>query len=762
MRLALGRVSWLMFVWVVGLAGVGVRAATPPAPPLTVGRASEEALGPFQSWANVRSGYGAVGDGVADDTKALQRAIYDLGEKGEATVLYLPAGRYRITKTLLFEAKRGISIIGEDPANTSIVWGGESGGTMMLVNGAAFSQLTRITWNGSSKAGIGVAQWWNHKQNKQWASGIRYVDSVFTDLGTGIAGGRRDTPAYGQMDSEVTVLRSRFVRNTLAGISVGSFNALDWWVWDSEFIDCARGVTNDANPVQPDGAGNFMVYRSVFKGSTVADVSIGNTGWFSLHNNVSVGSQRFLQARDVGANTAAMIVQNNRVLDTRDPVAVRVDNMGPLILIDNQFRSRAGASGPVVQLNGSAAGRELVSVGNQYTVPNALRTRDPKADRVLSLQDTQVVAQSISSAVPAAPTPARNHERRVFEVPPGAKAAMIQSVINFAAKSDADNPVVHLPPGTYLIDKTLVLPASRALQLVGDGERSDLKWSGPQGGTMLRLDGPSQATVRDLGFTASKTSADVAIAVNDADQAGGRVMVDRSALSAVQIEGLSSTAITMQSNNGFHGGLTVKDSASVTVVGAGNIAPINLLNGSRLWVCDSWFEGPEDALVRADRGELTWIGGHLAPADVNHGGGGKEPAILVRDFKGQMAFVGVSLWMTDRENGIRIEGDTSQASALFLGVLGNRPKYFDRRKAGGKVSFLASHRYTSGVGAASEPDVGDTGNVLQGLAQSRAINWSDARVDIRSATTRINVLSLITVDSGAIGLKIISNSAKTN
>lgn len=747
------RLIWCAVGVIVAALGGQVVCAAAAQPSLVVSQFNDEALGPFQSWVNARKA-GAVGDGVVDDTKALQRAIDDLGEKGEASVLYLPAGRYRITRTLMFEAKRGVSIIGEDPGKTSIVWGGEAGGTMMLVNGAAFSQFTRITWNGSGKAGIGIAQWWNHSQNRQWASGIRYVDSVFTDLGTGIAGGRRDTPAYGQLDSEVTVLRSRFIRNSLAGIAVGSFNALDWWVWDSEFVDCARGVTNDANPVQPDGAGNFMVYRSVFRGSTVADVSMGNTGWFSLHNNVSVGSQRFIQARDVGANTAAVIVQNNRVLDTRDPVSIRVDNMGPLILIDNQFRSRAGASGPVVQLNGSAAGRELISVGNQYTVPNALRTRDPKADRVLSLQDTQVASGSIASAVPPQPTPARNFERRVFEVPPGAKAAMIQSVINFAAKSDADNPVVHLPPGTYAIDQTLVLPASRALQLVGDGERTDLKWSGPQGGTMLRLDGPSQATVRDLGFTAGKTTAAVAVAINHADQPGGRVMVDRSALSAVQIEGLSSTAVTMQSNNGFHGGFTVKGSASVTVVGAGNIAPINLLGGSRLWVCDNWFEGPEDALLRADEGEFTWIGGHLAPADVNHGGGGKEPAILVRDFKGQMSLIGMSLWMAAPQNGIRIDGDTSQASALFLGVIGNQPKYFDRRKTGGKVSLLGAHRYTPGAGASNEPDSGDAAHVLQGLTQSRSVKWSGAEAVMSPPVTQLNLSGVITIDSKAQGLRI--------
>src|SRR5579864_4715734 len=35
----------------------------------------EEFVGPFPSWANLRSAYAAVGDGAADDTAAIQKAL---------------------------------------------------------------------------------------------------------------------------------------------------------------------------------------------------------------------------------------------------------------------------------------------------------------------------------------------------------------------------------------------------------------------------------------------------------------------------------------------------------------------------------------------------------------------------------------------------------------------------------------------------------------------------------------------------------------
>src|SRR5215218_1552283 len=60
----------------------------------------EEFIGPLPGWKNVRTDFGAVGDGRADDTAALQRALDALVGPGTATGLYIPAGRYRITRTL--------------------------------------------------------------------------------------------------------------------------------------------------------------------------------------------------------------------------------------------------------------------------------------------------------------------------------------------------------------------------------------------------------------------------------------------------------------------------------------------------------------------------------------------------------------------------------------------------------------------------------------------------------------------------------------
>src|SRR5947207_10408377 len=95
----------------------------------------EEFIGPFSSWRDLRRDYGARGDGKADDTAALQRALDDLIKHERSCVLYVPAGKYRLTKTVKTVRKGhtdcfGVAVVGEDPSTTTLVWDGEAGGTM--------------------------------------------------------------------------------------------------------------------------------------------------------------------------------------------------------------------------------------------------------------------------------------------------------------------------------------------------------------------------------------------------------------------------------------------------------------------------------------------------------------------------------------------------------------------------------------------------------------------------------------------------------
>ena len=88
--------------------------------------------------------YGAVGDGTADDTAAIQAALDAVPTGGRA--VYFPAGRYRITSTLLVKID-GTTLYGDGPANrngatqtsngTRIEASGGITGSMILVQRVA-------------------------------------------------------------------------------------------------------------------------------------------------------------------------------------------------------------------------------------------------------------------------------------------------------------------------------------------------------------------------------------------------------------------------------------------------------------------------------------------------------------------------------------------------------------------------------------------------------------------------------------------------
>lgn len=172
----------LVFAHNVGKLFYFILAFATTGPFLGHAQAREEFSGKLRSWADVKTRFGAVGDGKKDDTKALQTALdslsavpktFNTGKSGYTTI-YLPPGNYRITSTLVLKGKIGVNIVGEDPGKTSIKWEGKEGQTMLLANGSAYFKVSRITWNANNNdsiTGIGI-RWttrWNDNISESYA-----------------------------------------------------------------------------------------------------------------------------------------------------------------------------------------------------------------------------------------------------------------------------------------------------------------------------------------------------------------------------------------------------------------------------------------------------------------------------------------------------------------------------------------------------------------------------------------------------------------
>jgi hypothetical protein len=730
-----------------------------PSPALAVDLSSEEEIGPFANWVDVRHTFGAIGNGSTDDTAALQAALDGLRAHNQTegpVVLYLPAGRYRISRTLTLARKIGVSLIGAGAENTVIDWAGVAGGTMLRASGTLATRFSGIAWEGNDLAGIGVAQWWNYAQDGSVYQGsIQHADEIFRNLGIGIFGGRGGAQ-YGQGDSETTIRRVHFIRNSKAGVNVGSFNALNWWIWDSQFTDCARGVSNDfgVNDLgATNGAGNFMVYRSTFERSSYADISIGNTQWFALQHNYSRDSRRFIEAGQIGANPAPFIVQGNTVVDTTEPIAVDIGNEGPLILLDNRIRSRPTQRGPVVRLHGDGPApdhpdRDALTVGNDFTRPDPILVN---GGRLITLDDRIVAPASIDITAPLLPGAAQNLHRRVFEAPAHAGATQLQALIDAAAASGSDNAVVHIPAGDYHINRSLTVPPRTRLQIAGDSRASILWWeSAAPDGAVLRLQGPSYATVRDLRIIGQQATA---IELAGADQPGGRIHIEGVNLAAVRAAGLAQTRIDAQANTGL-GSLTTEGCSAVVTVGTGGLGPVQASNGSRVFLADSWYEGDRSGLIGTSSSTLTYLGGVMAPYNhgVASGAALTTPAIATSD--GQLSVIGLSMDLRDARNGIQSNG-SQQSQTLFLGVVANRAGYFAAAGDQSGTAFLLGKIYRPNVGATDLPDFGrqDPASLLSRLALTRSLEWRTDPYVRTPGATDVHLLRVNTEDT-AIGLNI--------
>ena len=630
----------------------------------------DEFVGPFTSWINVKTQYGAVGDGITDETAALQAAFNAIGNSNStASVVYLPAGTYRITGTLTISYKMNLSIIGADPATTKIIWAGVSSGTMLNINGVAYSRFNRITFDGAGTASIAVDQSWDGASG-YFDTGNEYADDEFKNTGIGIRGGH-----LGHGFAETAIMRCKFTSNTTAGITLGNFNALDVWVWNSIFENCAVGITNNNTT---GSAGNFKVYNSIFRNSTTSDIIIGNTGEFAFRDNTSTNSQMFLKTT-FKPYPAHITLQSNVIIDPVANKAIDIQDEGPVILLDNIIRSRAGGTAPVVSHTPFPSG-DFFSMGNTFTVANAIQSNA----RNIIYDKAVVTASSLNTlAEPTLPGTQPNLSRTVFEVPPGADASAIQALINQAALLAGTRPVVHLPYGTYNISSTINIPSGSDMQIVGDGHGdlypTWLWWTGSSGGSVINIAGPSKITLRDFSINANNLV--TAITMSNIDQTNSRIFMheleaninttglfvngldntlvlaynsrfSQTTGKAINIVGgpLAASGNPQQGRTIMYGGLEWENALSHEVTNAGN-----------LFIRDVWYESGNNGpyLNLPGTGTFTAEGSSVASPRAT-----VVPQVTISGLSGNATFV--NNYFQDR---IAITGNGSSTKVLGLGTV---------------------------------------------------------------------------------------------
>jgi hypothetical protein len=315
--------------------------------------------------------------------------------------------------------------------------------------------------------------------------------------------------------------------------------------------------------------------------------------------------------------------------------------------------------------------------------------------------------------MPTLPVTPPNNNRQIFEVAPGSSSAQIQQAINAAAASGMDKPVVHIEPGNYSVDTTLVVPAGSDMQIVGDGFYSQLTWAGTGTGPVLQLQGPSKATLRDFQVYGSYSGN--GIEVDNVDQPGSSVFMEETWLAGSDtdlfVDALDNTNV--QLHDFYHQGSLQTGQVAVNVTGGpeaaagrwqggatnifagasyGENLSYEVSNGAHVGVRDIWYDGSDGGGQIAEitgASTFTYAGSILAL--------GGTSSISFDDFRGTAALLNLELW-----GGVDITGNGSGAQILGLGL--------DGYSAGVGVLNYSSWQYLSGT--QSPPANGETSATL--------------------------------------------------
>lgn len=560
--------------------------------------------GPFNSWVNLKTAFGAAGDGLTDDTAAFQAALDAIHEK--PAVLWIPRGTYVITKPLRLAGTANTTILGENPLTTTLQWEGSPGATLITFQGCMGLNFGRLSLDGSSQAAELLELTWDDVSNYYPTRNFIH-DSRFLNVGTGVHTG---------WAGETTIDRVHFDHNTVAGISLGDFNALNFNIVDSLFTNNAIGVTNSY------GAGAFNISNSVFQGSTQSDISIGNTGPFSFRNNLSVGSRRFLQTAMTGA-PASILIQNNVIYNPiTDPLYI--GNPGSLSLIDNNFVHLA--SGLHLLVGGAASPLTFMALGNTYAVSEPYAGYLGKytaLDEAASLS-----VENVSWVVPSEVYVPQHSGRTVYDLPSSVSASELQATLSGAAQKGG---VIHLPAGTYHLAQTLEIANGSNIELDGDGAITDIAASPDLNGPMIKVQS-GQVVFRDVQFSSSTSSASQSsVEIDVPDLPSSRVECDECATNATagsgfSMDGVDQALLVMKvgtmnaSGSGFaeviHGG-PLQQGGNTTLGRTNNymtsMSELQLDEAGSLLVEDGWHDSGQGQtqFTVGDQSRLTVQGGTI-------------------------------------------------------------------------------------------------------------------------------------------------------
>jgi hypothetical protein len=481
----------LLSLLFLSLAGCALAAAPLTPVPLPV-----LAWHPSSDWVNVKN-LGAVGDGVADDTKALQTA-FD-GVKDGSTV-YFPPGTYRITDTLNLKCLPQVGTMGAlivgCGRDTRIVWDGPEGGRMVVADGVLECRYVGMILDGRGKAADCLV----HKNSFRFTTEVSHENMAFlncTDTGLLI------DPTRQQATAE-TLVENCYFENCKRGSAILQFNDYDWTYEGCEFRGCGTGIECEH--------GNTYIRDCHFEKSATVDMNLHPEHACSVRRCTSVGSGAFLNFSN---GVSPVTVEDCRIEGwTNQNGAVALQGAPAMIFdcvftnppsvnppITSQGSYSAGGERLIVSQNVSAATKGVYNLGQRATLYEI-----PAGKRKGSLTSAQQSFLRRTWPVPSVVLDAQ----RYFGAKGDGKTddtAALQALID-AARAKGHGALAYLPAGTYVVKNTLHLTGAD-YYFGGSGVQSELSWGGPPGGTVISVEDPQHVALQNIALGNPNTGQDI-------------------------------------------------------------------------------------------------------------------------------------------------------------------------------------------------------------------------------------------------------------
>jgi hypothetical protein len=221
------------------------------------------------------SPYLAKGDGVTDDTAAIQAAI--TAANGVSPV-YFPPGTYKITSSLINLSGKSLSLIGAgstaNPLNghdapytpqTKIIWAGTSGDMVKILGPIGGCRIEGITFDGAGLATNGItldtvqfSKFYDISVNSVTASGIW--------CNTNQAAGLYPT------DNSVNTMFNDFAKITMASVPKG-------FLLDGNTISLSNTCHNTFSQIKIDYTGTIAFHFNKSDNNTVTELYTSGTGY---------------------------------------------------------------------------------------------------------------------------------------------------------------------------------------------------------------------------------------------------------------------------------------------------------------------------------------------------------------------------------------------------------------------------------------------------------------------------------------------------